>query len=525
MPPLALVDEEHANSTFTSSLRTSQVCIGTQAFCEDHQKLGRIANPTAAAAAAAAQEKRKVAQESAKIQMKAFQRVSDSFIAHRERAHKETRRGALREIWPEGDDASSDPVTVSFSVCAWSSQVPLDDCVTRISSYKSARTIAKRLTSCSTGWQSNCSGPQWLVLDLQRPAEVTGIRLRSKLLSEREGVNEAFRVSACALSPRSLRSSRDTEMQIGVECSPKDVQVMRADFAEGPWVYVKRAALPYLSRIDSTADSDDDEGTPLVALLTLPGEALHEVAFDGGRAAQYWRLVFNEPWIENGCLSVPAIEVIAMPERATQLTDNDPDLQLSAPIKHFPVDPHRRSLTTLFSEQTNLNMNERELRELARQHDIPLDYAETIRKLFGRYDLTEDGHLDLNEFHQAVDELFTSSFETFTDLHEDRQKAQRELLALRMRTRRCQRQTTSYARTEEVNRVPSKTVLMMWREIDRNGNGLIELGEFMVWFYSKFHPKHTEAKTSWHSERAASTVCEHYYADFGRNRLRRDDRP
>jgi len=129
------------------------------------------------------------------------------------------------------------------------------------------------------------------------------------------------------------------------------------------------------------------------------------------------------------------------------------------------------------------------MRMIARKHGIPIDIAEKVLEDFKKFDVDKTGSLD---------------FQDFVGL-------------LRVLVARWQAGLSSKS-TEK--RMPESWVRSLWQTVDLDGSGRIEMEEFLVWFYFAFHVNVQEPEWSRHSDRAADSVAEQFYAALGSQRLR-----
>ncbi|CAE8619077.1 unnamed protein product [Polarella glacialis] len=201
-------------------------------------------------------------------------------------------------------------------------------------------------------------------------------------------------------------------------------------------------------------------------------QPVHKLVFPYARG-RLWRLVFHTSWSSNGNIKLlPFIK----------LHGRQPEEKSDSMLARHP------SLTTMFTEAVNLGLEEREMRSLARKHGIPINYAEYVRDEFHKYDSGNKGTLDFLDFSRVV------------------------------RVMTIKKSQTSRAQVNAV--LPESRIRFLWHDVDTDGSGEVELEEFLVWFYTNFHPGSREIKGSVHSAQFADSATEHFYAAMGRNRLR-----
>lgn len=268
----------------------------------------------------------------------------------------------------------------------------------------------------------------------------------------------------------------------GAGREPKDLHLLRGSTETGPWVNVKRTPL---GDVAPSAGRTCDQLSPVAEDgLGDVGDnvkGVREINFDGGGASQYWKLRFLDTWVHGSSVTIV--------EPLEALAERTPSKCASR--------SRRRSLTTLFCEALNIPPEEQIVRRLARMHGIPLDAAEQICTAFQKFDIGGDGQLDYEDFGLAVNTLFN-----FTP-----QQA------------RAHGMSPDVA-NQDMARLKDGQLKSMWREVDEDASGGIDMSEFMVWFHKMFQPDAGSTLTSFHSHRKADTVCERYYASLGQNRLK-----
>eukprot|EP00927_Polykrikos_kofoidii_P054046 TRINITY_DN48531_c0_g1_i1.p1 TRINITY_DN48531_c0_g1~~TRINITY_DN48531_c0_g1_i1.p1 ORF type:complete len:1023 (-),score=145.43 TRINITY_DN48531_c0_g1_i1:354-3035(-) len=237
----------------------------------------------------------------------------------------------------------------------------------------------------------------------------------------------------------------------GEKGDPKDLHISRSFTMKGPWVDVKRCFL-------------DCEGQQH---REFP---LHRIGFEGGSPSRFWKLTVNETWCPGPvCLLAPLVVLVEPPPPEGSLARGP-------------------SLTTMFCESVNISEEEREMRMLARNHQIPLDYAEYLRGELAKYDSSGVGSLSFENFAQVVRAMISEENPPHVERAED---------------------------------ISDRRLQKLWREVDCDGSGRVELEEFMIWLHAMFRRNmNADSQMSVHSNRPADTVSERLYASFGVNRLK-----
>lgn len=322
-----------------------------------------------------------------------------------------------------------------FKVLSWSSQK------------RGPQNIASNLedgaATSNTRWETSGQPEHWLLLDLQTECEVCGCSLRftgtgfdpKNVTLMRGGPDVDVLVKKVLMTHR--RSS-------ATESSPLDISLLLG----GTWIVAQRSTL------NSSAN-----------------KAIHKLHFSRV-AGRYWRLVFHESHSSTGNIRLLApLQILGMPV---------------APLEGGNLS-RRPSLTLMFTEAFNLADEERETRRFARQYDVPIDYAEYVRKEFARYDTSGTGALEYADFSKVVQEMV--------------------------------RQKASVTRIRD-ERIPESRIRKLWQNVDLDGSGFVEFGEFLLWFYNNFNSDSRCTTKSFHSNKMADTATEGFYASLGCNRLR-----
>ncbi|CAD7925355.1 unnamed protein product [Amoebophrya sp. A120] len=100
-------------------------------------------------------------------------------------------------------------------------------------------------------------------------------------------------------------------------------------------------------------------------------------------------------------------------------------------------------LCNIFNETATLNDAQKEVRAIARKHNIPLGDAETLRVKFEKYDADGSGQISKDEFSCILRELI---------------------------------------RVKNVSDIPQERFNHYWREVDLDHSGEISFEEFLVWY-------------------------------------------
>lgn len=328
-----------------------------------------------------------------------------------------------------------------FEVVAWSSQK--DD----------GRHAAVNLATGQPGSMWETAGPpeQWLVIDFGRQVEVVSVHLRC---TGTQMDPKDLCVLRCGHRPdmeQLAARGRKGNASSGPRVSSR---IPAPELEAGPWIIARRCI------VEAGPQSRSDK-------------SLHSVQLGGGRA-RFWKLVIKESW---------------GPQRRVRLLA-PLHMLCSAADREANTMQKKPSLSTLFNEVVNLSREEREMRMLARRHDIPLHFAEEVCREFRRYDTAGSGSLKYEQFAHVV------------------------------RTITMQRAETPAAYSLLHENVPESRIRHLWQLVDRDGSGCICLEEFLVWFYRTFQATAESTKPSRHSERQADTGAERYYASLGTQRLR-----
>lgn len=118
----------------------------------------------------------------------------------------------------------------------------------------------------------------------------------------------------------------------------------------------------------------------------------------------------------------------------------------------------------------------KELREIAREYDMPIPDVEDIQKHFDRFDEDRSGHIDREEFTQLLCTLL---------------------------------------RVKDPSDLPPDRIHRYWMQIDLDHSGEVSFREFVPWYATYFYvPKGTAA------DEAVSPMTA-YYASFGTGRFKR----
>jgi hypothetical protein len=288
-------------------------------------------------------------------------------------------------------------------------------------------------------WESAGPPEQTLIFDTLRDREVCGLHLR------------------CS----------------GTKADPKDVTLKRSFSKDGPWVIVRR--------IYVNAGSKNRETVK------------HEFLFDPGGASRYWKFDINQNWGAATHVSISApLTFLAKPldENEEYITESDLSTWDLGFFKHAV------NLTVYFDESLALSHEDREVRSMARNCDIPLDYAERVYDEFRRY-----------ASKRADSDRLALMYDGFSRL----------LHA--MITRSAANFSTS-TQCDVSFDIPESRVHHMWHEVQQDTSGYVHFQSFLVWFYQMFHCSPVAA-VSPHSHRQANTVTERFYAGLGRERLRK----
>lgn len=250
---------------------------------------------------------------------------------------------------------------------------------------------------------------------------------------------------------------------LGTKADPKDVCLLRSDNVDGPWIIVRRvfvAAGPHHR-----------------------DKRKHEFIFQPGGADRYWRLVIHQNWGASQHVNIFApLQMMALPA-IDEVRDFELDL-LPEALQFTKIEEAggRRSLTLLFSEALNLTKEDREVRNIARKHGIPLDYADRVRDEFRKFN--PGNELCYSDFAALVTAMVSGG-----------------------------------PQRSEFADIPETRLRHLWHEVDVQGDGQVDFEDFLVWFHAMFNYD-TATALSQHSSRQAATVTERYYASMGRDRLR-----
>merc|ERR1712193_242395 len=112
------------------------------------------------------------------------------------------------------------------------------------------------------------------------------------------------------------------------------------------------------------------------------------------------------------------------------------------------------SLSLLFNEVVNVPQAEREMRMVARRHDINLLEAEEIWKEFQRYDSSGKGSLSYNDFAHVV-----------------------RSMAVRRGTSMSGRPVGN---SGDAPCIPDNRIRHLWHDVDSDGSGRVEFEEFLL---------------------------------------------
>jgi hypothetical protein len=199
----------------------------------------------------------------------------------------------------------------------------------------------------------------------------------------------------------------------------------------------------------------------------------HLLEFDPGAPSRYWMLIFHQCW-DGDYVSVQApVKVLAKP----------------AANEEWTAFGRKDSLSTFFHESITITQDESKLRQLAKQIGVNLDFAEQIKSVFEKYDSSKSGSLCYADFAKVV----------------------RSILVQVHNSDRGVEGNSSFE-------IPERRLQSLWFDVDADGSGRVELGEFMVWYCNIFMQKECPKK-SFHSSRMAESSNELYYARLGQNRM------
>lgn len=114
------------------------------------------------------------------------------------------------------------------------------------------------------------------------------------------------------------------------------------------------------------------------------------------------------------------------------------------------------SMATAFFEEVMVpDPAQRHLRKLAREYRVNYDDIDGIKAVYDSFDSDGSGSIDANEFRQVLVELVTKG---------------------------------PKATLRDVHAAPSERVTQRYfKEVDKNGNGIIDFVEFLTWFLKVFH--------------------------------------
>eukprot|EP00929_Paragymnodinium_shiwhaense_P067278 TRINITY_DN33877_c0_g1_i1.p1 TRINITY_DN33877_c0_g1~~TRINITY_DN33877_c0_g1_i1.p1 ORF type:complete len:1136 (-),score=267.63 TRINITY_DN33877_c0_g1_i1:59-3466(-) len=312
---------------------------------------------------------------------------------------------------------------VKFEVRLWSSQ--RDGNRHAASNLMGEVKGKSNVAASQKNWESDGPAPQWLLLDLGKEELLSGLRLRCP----------------------------------GGQGTPQDLQILRSstDSPTGPWVPVARVLL---------ADAAGNQ----------PKNPRHLIGFNGTRPSRFWKLIFHETWTPGDFVSVlsPLVLLAEPPQEAAECkTDVEQKIEKQN---------DNLEMTVLFAEDLNIGPDEREVRKLARDNNMPLEHAEVIWKEFKKFDATGLGSVGFDDFVVVVNSVLGV-------------KDSKGLMG-----------------------IPEKRLGKLWQEVDIDGKGRVDFADFTLWFFEHFLKKDQLVESS-HSERAADSASERFYASFGMNRL------
>mmetsp|Transcript_1286 Transcript_1286/g.2865 ORF Transcript_1286/g.2865 Transcript_1286/m.2865 type:complete len:375 (+) Transcript_1286:86-1210(+) len=127
---------------------------------------------------------------------------------------------------------------------------------------------------------------------------------------------------------------------------------------------------------------------------------------------------------------------------------------------------HLGKLCNIFDETATLTDEQKEVRSLARKHNVPLGDAETLRLKFEKYDEDNSGNICKEEFSNILRELI---------------------------------------RVKNTSDIPQERFNHYWREVDLDHSGEISFEEFLIWYTNIVKTGSLNPKS--------------FYATFGGNRL------
>lgn len=319
---------------------------------------------------------------------------------------------------------------------------------------------ARNLTKDELGffWETdgNNQDEHWLILDLGASLEIAEVQIQN--------AGSQFDAKAITI----LRGGPGVEdIVIGEEAkrarwfgrnNPEFSSEATSELLRCPWIVVRRCMLK------SGPDVKENR---------------QKITFKP-HMSRFLRLVFHQSWSSTGNIRLqPPLLIVA---KFVPLTVKDIDGS-SAVLERSP------SLTTVFSEFSNLTEEEREIRQIARKHKIPIPFADYVRALFNRFDTNKTGELDYEEFGNVV------------------------------RTMSVQSTMVAYGGKVAAD-VSEKRLRHIWNAVDADHSGVVEYEEFLIWLFTNFKPSEDDQIESFHSDLPANSPLEHYYAALGRNRLK-----
>merc|ERR1719235_1036843 len=102
------------------------------------------------------------------------------------------------------------------------------------------------------------------------------------------------------------------------------------------------------------------------------------------------------------------------------------------------------SMETAYSEEVLVpDKNDRDMRRLARDNDIPITEVERVKKVFDQFDLDGSGNIETEEFFHVIMKLLNA---------------------------------------QKPSDVSKKKLERYWNEADRDGSGEISFEEFLLWY-------------------------------------------
>lgn len=324
---------------------------------------------------------------------------------------------------------------VKFEVLEWSSQRDL--------ARHAALNLADGQGAC---WEAVGEPDHWIILDLGTERRITTLEIRC---------------TGAETDPASFTVMRAADMKAALS---RDESISPATLF-GPWIVVRRGCINSGPRASS--------------------KQKHKIKTSEVRS-RYLKLIFHSTHHPAGQLRIAApLRIFAKDETAKALAAAD-GLVLTPNLERTP------SLTTIFCEEFNLSKGEREMRRVARLHNIPLAHAELVQDTFRRFDSTGSGSLSFNDFTLAVRALMHGGQGSQLDA----------------------------TRTTPGSTSPSDwRFRSLWQAVDADGSGKLELEEFLLWYCNAF-PSADDSRMSFHGSKRASSAQERYYANLGQNRLR-----